>query len=250
MPDPTDFVTNLPADFEIFGDAVDTTVDGIDNRVTDLEVITTEGDLIIGDASGDPVALPIGTIGQVLASDGDTAEWITLPGGGTLTLAQIAAGNTTSGTELEFTSLTSYDKLVLFYRNYGWLTANSSLYLQINGNSGSNYSGAYNWVEISGGTTSLSFSTDQSSTEFNLTRNSSIGNSSKFNNLMIVFTNCKETGFTHVEYQLGGNTTSGSNKTLNWGRMMFTDAAAVSSFKVYNSGAYTLDQGAYTLWGG
>jgi hypothetical protein len=77
MPDPTDFVTDLPADFEIFGDAVDTTVDSIDNRVTDLEVITTEGDLVVGDASGDPVRVSVGTAGQVLASDGDTVEWIT-----------------------------------------------------------------------------------------------------------------------------------------------------------------------------
>jgi hypothetical protein len=77
MPDPTDFVTDLPADFEIFGDAVDTTVDSIDNRVTDLEVITTEGDLIVGDASGDPVRVAVGTAGQVLASDGDTVEWVT-----------------------------------------------------------------------------------------------------------------------------------------------------------------------------
>jgi hypothetical protein len=77
MPDPTDFVTDLPADFKIFGDAVDATVDGIDDRVTDLEVITTEGDLIVGNATGDPVRVPVGTIGQVLASDGDTVEWVT-----------------------------------------------------------------------------------------------------------------------------------------------------------------------------
>jgi hypothetical protein len=85
MPDPTDFVTNLPADFEAFGDAVDLTVDGIDTRLTDLEVITAEGDLIVGDASGDPVALPIGAAGTVLTSDGDTAEWV-VPGGGAFEL--------------------------------------------------------------------------------------------------------------------------------------------------------------------
>jgi hypothetical protein len=72
MPDPTDFVTDLPADFEIFGDAVDTTLEAIETK---LDVITTEGDLIVGDASGDPVRVPIGTAGQVLASDGDTVEW-------------------------------------------------------------------------------------------------------------------------------------------------------------------------------
>lgn len=39
------------------------------------DVITTEGDLVVGDASGDPVRLPIGTSGYVLTSDGDTASW-------------------------------------------------------------------------------------------------------------------------------------------------------------------------------
>jgi hypothetical protein len=72
MPDPTDFVTDLPADFEIFGDAVDTTLEAIETK---LDVITTEGDLIVGDASGDPVRVAIGAAGQVLASDGDTIEW-------------------------------------------------------------------------------------------------------------------------------------------------------------------------------
>lgn len=76
---PTDLVTDLPADFEAFADAVDATVDGIDNRLTDLEVITTEGDLIVGNATGDPVRVAVGTAGQVLASDGDTVEWVAVP---------------------------------------------------------------------------------------------------------------------------------------------------------------------------
>lgn len=38
-------------------------------------VITTEGDLILGDSSGDADRLPIGASGEVLKSDGTTAEW-------------------------------------------------------------------------------------------------------------------------------------------------------------------------------
>jgi hypothetical protein len=36
MPDPTDFVTDLPADFEIFGDAVD------------ASFTAAEGDILVG----------------------------------------------------------------------------------------------------------------------------------------------------------------------------------------------------------
>lgn len=40
-----------------------------------LSPITTEGDLIVGDASGDSVRLPIGANGAYLVSNGTTAEW-------------------------------------------------------------------------------------------------------------------------------------------------------------------------------
>ena len=77
--EPTDFVTNLPADFEAFGDAVDTTLEAIETK---LDVITTEGDLVVGDSGGDPDRLPIGALGTVLTSDGDTANWVFPAGGG------------------------------------------------------------------------------------------------------------------------------------------------------------------------
>ena len=108
MPDPTDFVTDLPADFEIFGDAVDTTLEAIETK---LDVITTEGDLIVGDASGDPVRVPVGTAGQVLASDGDTVEWINPTGGG---MTLIATATPSAATSVSFTSIpTTFKTLIL-----------------------------------------------------------------------------------------------------------------------------------------
>jgi hypothetical protein len=105
MPDPTDFVTDLPADFEIFGDAVDATVDRLD-------VITTEGDLIVGDASGDPVRVAVGTAGQVLASDGDTVEWVSPAASGGMTL--IATATPSAASSVSFTSIpTTFKKLIM-----------------------------------------------------------------------------------------------------------------------------------------
>lgn len=61
------------------------------SQVTDLtsdlagkqdNVITTQGDLIIGDASGDPVRLGVGTANQVLTSDGTTVSFQDAQGGG------------------------------------------------------------------------------------------------------------------------------------------------------------------------
>lgn len=50
----------------------------IDTAITALQasdVIAAQGDIITGDASGDPQQLTIGTAGQVLTSDGTDAAW-------------------------------------------------------------------------------------------------------------------------------------------------------------------------------
>lgn len=39
------------------------------------DVIITQGDLVIGDATGEESRLPLGTSGQMLVSDGTTASW-------------------------------------------------------------------------------------------------------------------------------------------------------------------------------
>jgi hypothetical protein len=84
MPAPTDFVTDLPADFEIFGDAVDATVREIESQVeintqtgtTYTLVLADAGKLITSDNASpvtitvppnDDVAFPIGTRIDVLS---------------------------------------------------------------------------------------------------------------------------------------------------------------------------------------
>ena len=54
------------------------------NAVTLAEMAgLVRGKLIVGDASGDPSALTVGTADQVLTSDGTDASWVALPAGGT-----------------------------------------------------------------------------------------------------------------------------------------------------------------------
>jgi hypothetical protein len=93
-PDDTDLVKDGAAAIRTLGSSIDTSLvdlkGGTTGQVltkasnTDLDFsfttpatnpITTEGDLVIGDASGDAVRLPIGALGTVLTSDGDTADW-------------------------------------------------------------------------------------------------------------------------------------------------------------------------------
>jgi len=139
MPDPTDFVTDLPADFEIFGDAVDATVETIDDRVTDLEVITTEGDLIVGDASGDPNRLPIGALGTVLTSDGDTAAWAA-PASTPNNFTLLNTGGTSlSGTSTTISGISGVDKIMIIIQGARSTSSGSLFSLRLNADTGANY---------------------------------------------------------------------------------------------------------------
>ena len=71
MPTSTDLVTDLPADFEVFGQAVDT-------RLKALQPGTTLGDLAYSSATANTnTRLPIGTNGQVLAVSSGVPTWTT-----------------------------------------------------------------------------------------------------------------------------------------------------------------------------
>jgi hypothetical protein len=119
MPTATDLVTDLPADFEVFGQAVDTSLadlkGGTTNQVlaknsnTDMDFkwvtdatgmtnpMTTTGDTIYSSSGSTPARLGIGTAGQVLqVNSGATApEWAT-PAAGGMTL--LSTTNLTTAT--------------------------------------------------------------------------------------------------------------------------------------------------------
>ncbi len=63
----------------------------INSKIT--EVMTTRGDIIVRDATNTTARLPVGTVGQVLASDGTDISWTTLPGTGDVTAASNIADN-------------------------------------------------------------------------------------------------------------------------------------------------------------
>ena len=71
MPTSTDLVTDLPADFDVFGQAVDNTLKALNPE-------TTLGDIAYGSAvSNTNTRLGIGTNGQVLSVSGGVPAWTT-----------------------------------------------------------------------------------------------------------------------------------------------------------------------------
>jgi hypothetical protein len=161
MPDPTDFVTSLPADFEIFGDAVDTTLEAIETK---LDVITTEGDLIVGDASGDPVRVPVGTAGQILASDGDTVEWVAPSAGGANYTLLNTGGTTLSGTTT-ISGISDIENILIVIT--GATGGSTQLVVRINGDSGANQYDHGGFLLRAEGSYTNTFIQDVTTTDFN-----------------------------------------------------------------------------------
>lgn len=109
MPTASDLVTDLPADFEVFGQAVDTSLADLKGGTTDQvlaknsntdmdfkwvtsddanaiqnSIVDAKGDLIAASANDTPARLAVGTNGQVLTADSTAAtglKWAAASGG-------------------------------------------------------------------------------------------------------------------------------------------------------------------------
>jgi len=161
MPQNTDLVTDLPADFEVFGQAVATSMQdllgGTTGQVlakasnTDMDFVwsadagmtnpmTTTGDVIYSSPGSTPVRLGIGTANQVLrVNSGATApEWATPAAGGGLTLISETVASASSA--IDFTSISgSYKQLLLVWAGVKHSATGSAFGLRLNADSASNY---------------------------------------------------------------------------------------------------------------
>jgi hypothetical protein len=146
MPDPTDFVTDLPADFEIFGDAVDATVDGIEtiaNAALPETIIDAAGDLIYGSAADTAARLAIGTVGQVLTvNSGATApEWAAPAGAAPNGYTLLNAGGTalTGAATITVSGISGQRSLLIRVQGASSVSGSSYIGIRVNADSGGNY---------------------------------------------------------------------------------------------------------------
>jgi hypothetical protein len=87
MPTSTDLVTDLPADFEVFGQAVDTQMKTNADAATQKATLTTTGDIYYASSASTPARLGVGSTGQVLTVAGGVPTWAT-PASGAITWTQ------------------------------------------------------------------------------------------------------------------------------------------------------------------
>jgi hypothetical protein len=147
MPTATDLVTDLPADFEVFGQAVDTDFVGLKGGTTgqvlakasgtDLDFVwsadaagmtnpmTTTADIIYSSSGSTPARLGIGSTDDVLTVVGGVPAWAAPAGGGGMTLLSTTSLSGTSSLSLSSISAT-YKHLLLVINNFAG-TGNLSL---------------------------------------------------------------------------------------------------------------------------
>jgi len=160
MPTATDLVTDLPADFAVFGQAVDTSMadlkGGTTGQVlakasnTDMDFVwsadaagmtnpmTTTGDMIYSSSGTTPARRGIGTTGQILTVSGGLPTWATPAAGGGYTLITEVALSASTG--YSFSSIPStYKHLVLTWSGLEQSAISSSFTCRINNDSTANY---------------------------------------------------------------------------------------------------------------
>jgi hypothetical protein len=125
LPTPTDLVTDLPADFDV-------ALQGVDTRLKALQPGTTLGDLAYSSATANTnTRLGIGTTGQVLAVSGGVPAWTTpaTVASGMTFIARTSFSNVASQAfDSVFTS--TYKSYLVVIENLGASTGADDLQLQ------------------------------------------------------------------------------------------------------------------------
>jgi hypothetical protein len=133
MPTNTDLVKDLPADFEVFGQAVDTQMKTNADAAIAKTIVDAKGDLIAATAADTVARLAVGTNGQALIADSTAAtgmKWDT-PSSGGMTLISTT---TLSGTSTVLSSIPSgYNSIQVWVYGITHSSSADTLYVNPNG---------------------------------------------------------------------------------------------------------------------
>jgi hypothetical protein len=267
-PDDTDLVKDGAAAIRTLGSSIDTSLVDLNGGTTgqvltkasdtDLDFsfttpatnpITTEGDLVIGDASGDAVRLPIGALGTVLTSDGDTADWAA-PAGGSITWALLNSGGTSLSGSKTTVSFSAQKQLLIFFEGASSNSASSFMSIRINDDSSAIYNTNGNKVIAQS-----SFIQDQQMSAIGIPGDTSIRGARMTNTASSIMYGGvsifgADTAGPKVFIVNGGETIDGGTggEALNT-QGIYTGSLAVTSIS-FNTSAGTWDAGNVFIYGG
>jgi hypothetical protein len=243
-PDDTALVKDGAAAIRSLGTAIDSTVFTNAGAAINKTIIDAKGDLIVGTAADTAARLAVGgTNGHVLTVDSGEASGIkwaaAAAGAGNMT--QIATG-TLSGASVVFSSLSTYTDILLFVYGTTHNTADSSLFMQLNATATNHNGRGWRLTNNVNG-----YYGSMASDYLNLTIGGSTRRTDGTNNYLIKLTNCKNAGFTDVDWSATYRNTN-LDYTLGVAKGLYDRSEAISSITLLASGG-TWAGGDYYVWG-
>ncbi len=228
MPDPTDLVKDLPADFAIFGNAVDSTVKTNADGAIAKTIVDAKGDLIVATAADTVARLAVGgTNGHVLQVDSSTASGLKwdAPAAGGMTLLSTTS---LTGSSVTVSGISqSYIDLYLVVEDL--YTANNQTEVAFRFNADATASRHQAVVTLS---TSASQSVSLSSVRWFY----GVSNSASYKK-MGVMTIPNYANTTNLKFGIGNtqgfNAYDLANTTPNWFYAGYNQTAAISSFSLF-----------------
>jgi hypothetical protein len=217
MPTATDLVTDLPADFEVFGQAVDSSM---------------------ADLKG-------GTSGQVLSKNSNTDMdfvWVTSAGGMTLLSTTALSGASTTVSSISG----SYNQLYIQVLD-SYASSNGSWYFRVNGDS---TAAAYQqlWSEAASNNVYASATPQYYETSTKFQWPATVAGSDKNSAVEILFSNYADTTSRKMMSSVLCTENGGGNQTYNPNNGFWNNASAITSFTFGTNGG-TWTQGSIKIWG-
>lgn len=240
MPTPTDLVTDLPADFEVFGQAVDTQMKTNADAATQKATLTTKGDIYAATGTSTPARLAVGANDTVLTADSSTAtglKWAS-PASGGMTLLSTT---TLSGTSTTVSSINqTYNELVFIVVSPTWGTSNAVFQMLPNGSgsiafaSGVKESASFTWSSSRG--------MDGEPIETDMTQDRTNGDCTYY----VRVSNYTSTA--PKPFLFYGSHVSGDQRSFSYGGAIVT-GSALSSWTVQPKAGQTFSGGTLLIYG-
>lgn len=144
LPTSSDLVTDLPADFDVALQGVDTQMKTNANAAIAKAIVDAKGDLIAATAADTVSRIAVGANGTVLQANSATAtglEWAAPAGGGANWTAVNAGGTSLLGgvSTVTISGITAADKLMVYFFNVSSVNASSIIRITFNGDTAGNY---------------------------------------------------------------------------------------------------------------
>ena len=243
MPVPTDLVTDLPADFEVFGQAVDTQMKTNADAATQKATLTTTGDIYYASAASTPARLGIGTTGQALVVTGGLPAWGSVAAGDNWSLLNAGGTALTGAQTVTVSGISGKNKIMVLIQQASSATAGANIGVRINGDTASNYYnyGMQNRAPL---TYNLNLLEDISNADSYiyvgvLPGGAATGRVSGY----VLFQGCNSAGVKAFNSSGSGNSNAGNGNQYGYNLGGYYDSSStISSVSVYSS-AGNLDAG-------